>query len=140
MHIVFRIAWPLLLIGDTLAAPESSAGRLIESPLSGANLVETGLGLAFVLAVMLSIAWLVKRFVQVPGIGKGQVQILGSVSLGSREKAVLLSVEGKRLLVGVAPGRVQPLMILPDAVVPQPTFAEQLDIAAAAPNLSGNKI
>jgi flagellar protein FliO/FliZ len=137
MHIVFRIAWPLLLIGDTLAAPEPSQGRLIESPLSGANLIETGLGLLFVLAVMLSIAWLVKRFVQVPGIGKGQVQILGGVSLGAREKAVLLSVDGRRLLVGVAPGRVQTLIELGETGTQPAGFAEQLE--AVTPAMSGER-
>ena len=127
MQFLFRIGFPLLLVGDGLAAPETSQGRLVESPLSSANLIETGLGLAFVLAVMLSIAWLVKRYVQVPGIGKGQVQILGGVSLGAREKAVLLVVDGKRLLVGVAPGRVQTLIELGDAGERPEGFAEQLE-------------
>ena len=137
MHIQCRIAWLLLLIGDTLAASESSPGRLIESPLSSANLIETGLGLVFVLAVMLSIAWLVKRFVQVPGIGKGQVQILGGVSLGAREKAVLLSVDGRRLLVGVAPGRVQTLIELGETGTQPDGFAEQLE--AVTPAMSGER-
>ncbi len=127
MHRLFRVGWPLLLIRDGLAAPEAPAGRLVESPLSSANLIETGLGLAFVLAVMLSIAWLVKRYVQVPGIGKGQVQILGGVSLGAREKAVLLAVDGKRLLVGVAPGRVQTLVELGEVSDRPEGFAEQLE-------------
>ena len=130
----------LLLVsaGAVAAAPDEAPAQLVPSPLSTTNLIDTGLGLLVVLGLMLGLAWLVKRYVQLPGIGKGQVQILGGVSLGSREKAVLLSVEGKRLLVGVAPGRVQPLMILPDATAPQPTFAEQLDVAAA-PNLSGSE-
>jgi flagellar protein FliO/FliZ len=61
---------------------------------------------------MLGLAWLVKRYARLPGIGKGQVQILGGVSLGARERAVLLTVDGRRLLVGVAPGRVQTLLVL----------------------------
>ena len=127
MQLLLRIGWPLVLIGEGLAAPEAPTGRLVESPLSSANLVETGLGLAFVLAVMLSIAWLVKRYVQVPGIGKGQVQILGGVSLGAREKAVLLAVDGRRLLVGVAPGRVQTLIELDEVDEQAEGFAEQLE-------------
>ena len=67
---------------------------------------------------------------KLPGIGKGQVQILGGVSLGAREKAVLLSVEGHRLLVGIAPGRVQTLLVLADDESPVPGFAEQLDGAS----------
>jgi flagellar protein FliO/FliZ len=122
---------PLLMIGGgASAAPGETPARLVESPLSTANLVETAGGLLLVLGVMLALAWLVKRYVQVPGIGKGQVQILGGVSLGAREKAVLLSVEGHRLLVGIAPGRVQTLLVLADDESPAPGFAEQLDGAS----------
>ena len=122
------------------AVPEDVPGRLVQSPLSTGHLVDTGVGLLVVLGIMLGLAWLVKRYVQVPGIGKGQVQILGGVSLGSREKAVLLSVEGRRLLVGIAPGRVQTLLVLPEGT-PDESFAEQLDAvsAPAETQLSGNE-
>ena len=112
------------------AVPEKPAATLAVSPLSSANLVETFLGLLVVLAVMLAIAWLVKRFMQVPGIGKGQVQVLGGVSLGAREKAVVLSVDGRRLLVGVAPGRVLRLARL-GAVEKTADFARDLQRATA---------
>jgi flagellar protein FliO/FliZ len=120
-------AWP---VGTAAAATEETAAGLATSPLSTANLVETLLGLVFVLAVMLLIAWLVKRFVQVPGIGKGQVKILGGVSLGAREKAVLIAVDGRRLLLGVAPGRVQTLAEL-EPVDEREDFARELETASA---------
>ena len=123
-------AAPLLLAAQAIGAtPDEASPRLAESPLSAGNLIETALGLLLVLGVMLGLAWLVKRYVQVPGIGKGQVQVLGGASLGSREQAVLLSVEGRRLLVGVAPGRVQTLLVLNEAGTPNEAFAEQLAAA-----------
>lgn len=125
MNYRLSLAAPLLLASAAAtAAPGDAASRLVESPLSTSNLVDTAVGLLLVLGLMLALAWLVKRYVQVPGIGKGQVQILGGVSLGAREKAVLLSVEGRRLLVGVAPGRVQTLVVLGDE--PAADFADQL--------------
>ena len=124
-------AAPLLLLAEATGAAQGEASsRLIESPLSASNLVDTGVGLLIVLGLMLGLAWLVKRYVQVPGIGKGQVQVQGGVSLGAREKAVLLSVEGKRLLVGIAPGRVQTLLVLDDAPDQVPAFADQLEAAS----------
>jgi len=128
MNKTFSFAAPLLLVAEaTGAATGEASTRLVESPLSTSNLVDTAIGLLVVLGVMLALAWLVKRYVQVPGIGKGQVQILGGVSLGAREKAVLLSIEGKRLLVGVAPGRVQTLLVLEGAAAQAADFAEQLE-------------
>ena len=102
------------------ADPASSPGRLTSAPLSTAHLLETAGGLLLVLALIVGLAWLVRRMGRVPGAGKGTVQIVGGVSLGPRERAVVLSVQGVRLLVGVAPGRVQTLHVLG----PQPTADE----------------
>jgi len=119
------------MLAEAIGAAQGEApSRLLESPLSAANLVDTGVGLLLVLGLMLGLAWLVKRYVQVPGIGKGQVQIQGGVSLGAREKAVLLSVEGRRLLVGIAPGRVQTLLVLDDDTGQETAFADQLQAAS----------
>lgn len=122
---------PLLLLAEAIGAAQGEdSARLVDSPLSAGNLMDTGIGLLLVLGLMLGLAWLVKRYVQVPGIGKGQVQIQGGVSLGAREKAVLLSVEGRRLLVGIAPGRVQTLLVLDDTSGQENTFADQLEAAS----------
>ena len=114
-------AWAL----ESDAAPQATRP---EAMLDSSQLLDTGLGLIAVLALMLGLAWLVKRYVSVPGMGRGQVQIVGGVSLGPRERAVLLQVEGQRLLVGVAPGRVQTLHVLSDKA-DDGAFAEQLEQA-----------
>lgn len=138
MKTIVLSATPLLLLsGGAMAAQVDVSSHLAESPLSAGNLVDTGIGLVVVLGLMLGLAWLVKRYVQVPGIGKGQVQIQGGVSLGAREKAVLLSVDGKRLLVGIAPGRVQTLLVLDDEARQGSAFAEQLESATGAVDTSG---
>ena len=122
----------LCLLSGAFADSGSAPSKTLESPLSATNLMETGLGLAAVLAVMLGLAWVVKRFVQVPGLGRGQVQVLGGVSLGARERAVLLSVEGRRVLVGVAPGQVRTLMALEDdPSQTSETFEAQLSAVSA---------
>ena len=137
MKTIVLSATPLLqLSGVAVAAQVDASSRLAESPLSAGNLVDTGIGLVVVLGLMLGLTWVVKRYVQVPGIGKGQVQIQGGVSLGAREKAVLLSVEGKRLLVGIAPGRVQTLLVLDDEAQQGSAFADQLEAATGAVDIA----
>lgn len=93
---------------SAVAAAEAPA-----SPVNTAQLVETGVGLAIVLALIVGLAWLARRFGRAPLKGGGQVQVLGGVSLGPRERAVLLEIEGARLLVGVAPGQVRTLHVTP---------------------------
>lgn len=110
----------------TATVEKAAATKLVESPITSANIVDTAVGLIVVLALMLGLAWLFKRFFQVPGMGRGNVQVIGGVSLGQREKAILLSVEGRRLLVGVAPGRVNTLLELDGEAPVDNEFADTL--------------
>ena len=49
---------------------------------------------------------------RVPVGTAGPVRVLGGVSMGPRERVVLLEAAGERLLVGVVPGRIQTLHVL----------------------------
>ena len=111
------------LCGVAQASDEAPA--VPASPVGGA-LMETAIGLLLVLALILGLAWLVRRFGKLPLAGKGMVSILGGVSLGPRERAVILQVGETRLLVGVAPGRVQTLHVLPPGSASEQSFSGQL--------------
>jgi flagellar protein FliO/FliZ len=119
-----------LLAGPLLAAePEATPRRSAPPQLLAEGLGETAIGLVVVLLLILALAWAFKRFgSRLPMAGRGPVQVLGGVSLGARERAVLLSVEGTRLLVGVAPGQVRTLHVLGEEA-PDKAFAEQLQSA-----------
>ncbi|HEB95923.1 MAG TPA: flagellar biosynthetic protein FliO [Sedimenticola thiotaurini] len=107
--------------GDTdkpgYAAPDLGTGAMLE----------TLGGLLVIIGVILALGWLYRRFGRLTPAGKGAVSILGGISLGPRERAVLLQVEGTRLLVGVAPGRVQTLHVLEGEAAAG--FERQLDAA-----------
>jgi len=107
--IVMSVA-PSILI----AAPASS-GSIPGLPAGSTGtgvVLEMAALLAAVVVLILGLGWLIKRVGNFPVAGKGMVRILGGVSLGPREKAVVLEAGGRRLLVGVAPGRVQTLCVL----------------------------
>jgi len=129
-----RLLHSLLLFGLSAYAwaevPEAEP-RQMTSPVSGGQFLETLAGLAVVLLLIFALTFLVRRFGNLPGMGKGQIQVLGGVSLGSREKAVLIVVEGQRLLLGVAPGRVQTLHVLAEKAGDE-TFESALANATGA--------
>jgi flagellar protein FliO/FliZ len=82
------------------------------SALSTSALVETLLGLLLVLAIIVLLAWLVKRTNRFTSSANGQMKILGGLSLGPRERAVLIQVGDQQLLVGVTSQHVQTLHVL----------------------------
>ena len=102
------LASPLIHGAEGKGAPAS----LGASPLGTGALMETAGGLLLILVLIIGLGWLVRRYGRLPIAGKGMVTILGGVSLGPRERAVVLQVGEARLLVGVAPGRVQTLHII----------------------------
>ena len=70
------------------------------------------MGLVVVVALILGLAWVLKKYGRLPVNNQVEMKVLGGLSLGTREKAVLVQVEGKRLLLGVAPGRGNTLHVM----------------------------
>jgi flagellar protein FliO/FliZ len=112
-----RPATLLVTLLPSLALAEEAARAVAPkaAEASALQVLQAVGGLILVIAFILVLAWLVRRFTNLPMAGKGAIRVLGGVALGSRERAVLLAVGGTRLLIGVAPGRVQTLHVLDDA-------------------------
>ncbi len=70
------------------------------------------IGLVVVIALILGLAWVLKKYGRLPSQNMVDMKVLGGLSLGTREKAILIEVENTRLLVGVTPGHIQTLYVL----------------------------
>ncbi len=73
-------------------------------------------GLLIVIVCIMVLAWFARRMNRFSSTADGSLQILGGLSMGSRERIVLLQVGDRQLLVGVAPGRVSTLHVLEQPV------------------------
>jgi len=119
----------------TAALPTPRVGNdLVAGPGPG----QMVLGLVMVLALIFALAWAVRRFGRVQSLPTGALRVLGGLSLGTRERLVLVKVGNAQLLLGVAPGRVQTLHVLAEPIeFPSPPdtgagareFAERLQSA-----------
>jgi len=69
-------------------------------------------GLIVVLAAILIFAWALRRLGSLSASEAGRFKVLAALSLGARERVVLVQAGDKQLVLGVAPGRVQTLCIL----------------------------
>lgn len=85
-----------------------------------ASLLQVLLGLIAVLALMAGAAWLLKRFGAARGSGNSVVRIVGGVSVGNRERVLVVEVGNQWVVVGVAPGRVNALASMPCQENPAP--------------------
>lgn len=107
------LAFCLLFPFRLSAAEEKAAAvpKLMDENVTG-NLLQTTLGLLAVLVIIGAAAWMIKRLGFVQAGAHGRMKVVGGVSLGTRERVVLLQVGKEQLLVGVAPGQIRTLHVL----------------------------
>jgi flagellar protein FliO/FliZ len=86
--------------------------------------------LAAVLALLMTLSWLFKKVYGRNVIGGSVAKILGGVSLGTRERLVVVEVGSRWIVVGVAPGRVSALA----NIEPSPAL---LDVVKTQANENG---
>lgn len=132
--IFFKTLCAALLLAPGMALPAGDktavAPTLTDTSVSG-NLLQTTFGLLLVLALMLAVAWLFKRFSSYQVGAQGKMKIVGGVSLGTRERVVLLQVGDRQLLLGVAPGQIRTLHVLDQPLAPEEAPAENAQSFAA---------
>lgn len=95
------------------AAPESV--ERVATPGAG-SLLQVTLSLFVVLAAVFAAAWLLRKLNAFGRFGTGPIEIVGDIAVGTKERAVLVQVGAKQLLIGVAPGRVNLLHVLDEPV------------------------
>lgn len=107
------------------------AGGGAQSPTvpstGGGYLLQLAGGLAVILVVIAVLAWLARRLQALPARQAGAIRVLAALSLGQRERVVLMQVGTTQVLVGVAPGQVCGLHVFAE-----PAVSDQDQSAAGA--------
>jgi len=117
-HAFFHLR-SMLALASALIAMAAHAGppasvAAAPNPSSAGSLFQVLMGLVLVLGLLAAAAWMLKRFnpAKTSG-GPGNVRIVGGVSVGSRERVIVVEVADQWIVVGVAPGRVNALSTMP---------------------------
>ncbi|MDT4289930.1 flagellar biosynthetic protein FliO [Methylomonas sp. MO1] len=103
---------------SVLIAPAVWADETAALPRQTAKVVTSGdvaqwlLALLLVLALFFLSVWLLRKSGSLAFVGKSQLAVLAGLSLGMREKLVLVKVGEKQLLLGVSSGRIDKLLEL----------------------------
>lgn len=95
------------------AAPAEAAPSYV-----AAGLLQAGLGLAMVVALIFLCAWLLRRFGFQGRSSDRLLKVVSSVMVGQRERVVVVEVGNSWLVLGVAAGQVSALHTMPAEKLP----------------------
>jgi len=92
------------------------SGSMTTDPMSGSYLMQLVLGLLVVILCIVALAWFAKKMNRFHSVTNDSLKIISGISMGSRERIVLLQVGEEQLLVGVSPGRINKLHVLNSSI------------------------
>jgi flagellar protein FliO/FliZ len=114
---------PLALLAlPAWAAPGSATvAAATPAPAAAGSLLQVLLGLIVVLGLLALCAWILRRFSAAKGNSGTTIRVVGGVSLGTRERVLVIEVADQWIVVGVAPGRINALSTMPKQDAPLPS-------------------
>jgi flagellar protein FliO/FliZ len=93
------------------------------------NFLQVIMPLLLVLGLIAGAAWLLQRLTKRNSNHPTLLTIQAAISVGPRERVVLLEVAGQWLVLGVAPGQVSTLLTLPSPPVTSTNTTQATPIA-----------
>lgn len=116
----------------TSAAEETRFAYAPPPPaVSSGSIVQIIFSLLLVLAAIVLVAWLLRRM-NLAQQGSGHLlKVLGGISVGQRERVVLVEIKDTWLVVGVGPGQIRTLHTLPK---PEGAWQKDEDASSGPPS------
>jgi flagellar protein FliO/FliZ len=127
-------AWLLFCwLPNCLAVPGVDAPKQAARTISSGDILQWIAGLLIVLSIFFLCAWAIRKLSGVSVYGSDKMRIIGGLSLGMRERVVLLQVGKKQLILGVTPGRIDMLHVLEgdDCLIKEEPAAKIMDTGFA---------
>lgn len=115
-----------------MASAESVTSQV--SPFSLSNITPIVVGLLVCIGLIILTAFILKRMMGFKVGIRGEINVISGVSLGTREKLVLIAVGDTYILVGMTPNSInkihkfdeKPFQETDEAEVKQPSFASMI--------------
>ncbi|MFC1750698.1 flagellar biosynthetic protein FliO [Pseudomonadota bacterium] len=115
-----------------------ASSAVIQSPAD--QILKMVVGLIVVLIFIFIIAWLAKNYMGFSPSSNSALKPIAGVSVGQKERVVLLQVSDRQVLVGVSPGSVNMLYVLDKESEVDVTVGAHTNVFAEKLKASMNKL
>ena len=107
--LLLTLLCPLSVMANETAAVEI---QKVPDVMGTGNIVQIVLGLFVVLMMIFGAGWMMKRFGGFGGVSNANLKVVAGITVGQREKIVVVQAGDVQVLVGIAPGNIRTLHVL----------------------------
>jgi flagellar protein FliO/FliZ len=115
--VLFVCSGRLAAAVEPAAAPAAAPATPVQTVVGAGDLLQVVISLMFVVALIVLTAWFVRRFSGATLSRNGALRLLAGISVGQRERVVLVQAGEVQLLLGVAAGQVRTLHVFDKPVL-----------------------
>jgi|HubBroStandDraft_1064217.scaffolds.fasta_scaffold21078_2 flagellar protein FliO/FliZ len=112
----------MLLAGSAWSAPFAAPEQVVPSS-SSSGMLRVVIALLIVVGAVLAAGRFARRMRGITGGTNTALEVIGQLPVGARERAVLIRVGERQLLLGVAPGNVRMLHVFEDMPIARESAA-----------------
>lgn len=136
MRVKIMLYWLLFLripVCLAMPLPGSDIPKQTARTVASADIAAWSMGLLIVLSIFFLCVWGVRKLSGLTVNGAEKMRVVGGLSLGLREKVILLQIGKKQLILGVTPGRIETLHVLEgdDCLIKEETVSTTAEIGFA---------
>ena len=91
---------------------EKTTSNIVTSPDVTMSLLKVTGGLLLVILAIFGSAWVYRRYGNMTPVSNDALRVIGGISMGQKERVVLMQVGEEQVLLGVSPGRIECLHVL----------------------------
>ncbi len=102
--------------GVTSVSSLIKSQRPMAAPDVTASIIKVSGGLLLVIGAIFGSAWFFRRFGNFSPVAHDELRVIGGLTIGQKEKIVLLQVGEEQVLVGVSPGSIQRIHVLENPI------------------------
>ncbi len=84
----------------------------VPNVIGAGNVLQIVMGLFVVLVIIIGTGWLLKRYGGMGGVSNANLKVVAGITVGQREKIVVVQAGDVQVLVGVSPGNIRALHVL----------------------------
>ena len=123
-----------LLVAPLSVSANEAAIEIQKVPdvMGAGNILQVVAGLSVVLLMILGAGWMMKRFGGLGGISNANLKVVAGITVGQREKIVVVQAGDVQVLVGISPGNIRTLHVLEN------NLSNENDLKANGNNASGD--